>query len=271
MATTTQTPVLEMLGISKRFGAVQALTDVDFEVYAGEVVGLVGDNGAGKSTLIKCIAGINMIDAGEIRFEGRPVTLAGPKDAASLGIETVYQDLALCDNLDVVANLYLGREQTQKLVPGVVEPIDEVGMEKRAITVLRGLSVSIPSVRTLIASLSGGQRQSVAVARSVMWNSKLVVLDEPTAALGVAQTRQVLDLILRLKNQGLAVVVISHNLEDVFSVVDRIVVLRLGRNGGSFDVRSVTHEQIVGAITGAEFGALKPASATPTPDGGSAK
>ena len=160
MATTTRTPVLEMRGISKRFGAVQALTNVDFEVYAGEVVGLVGDNGAGKSTLVKCISGINIIDSGEILFEGRPVSVGGPKDSAALGIETVYQDLALCDNLDVVANLYLGREQTQKLVPVVVEPIDEVSMEKRAIGVLRGLSVSIPSVRTLIASLSGGQRQS---------------------------------------------------------------------------------------------------------------
>src|SRR5262245_41670342 len=167
------TPVLEMRGISKRFGAVQALTDVNLEVHAGEVVGLVGDNGAGKSTLIKCIAGINIIDAGEIRFEGNPVHITGPKDASALGIETVYQDLALCDNLDVVANLYLGRERTTRVVPAVVEPIDEVTMEKRAIEVLRGLSVSIPYVRTLIASLSGGQRQSVAVARSVMWNSKL--------------------------------------------------------------------------------------------------
>lgn len=271
MATTARTPVLELRDVSKRFGAVQALTDVDFEVYAGEVVGLVGDNGAGKSTLIKCIAGINIVDSGEIRFEGRPINLAGPKDAALLGIETVYQDLALCDNLDVVANLYLGREKTQKLVPVVVEPIDEVGMEKRAISVLRGLSVSIPSVRTLIASLSGGQRQSVAVARSVMWNSKMVILDEPTAALGVAQTRQVLDLILRLKEQGLAVVVISHNLEDVFAVVDRIVVLRLGRNAGSFDVHSVTYEQVVASITGAESGIVTPASAGPMPGGESAE
>ncbi|MGI8587992.1 MAG: ATP-binding cassette domain-containing protein [Chloroflexia bacterium] len=251
-------PVLGLRGISKRFGAVQALTDVSLEVYAGEVVGLVGDNGAGKSTLIKCISGINIIDAGEILFDGKPVTITGPKSAAALGIETVYQDLALCDNLDVVANLFLGREQVQTLVPAVIEPINEVSMEKRAIGVLRGLSVSIPSVRTLIASLSGGQRQSVAVARSVMWNSKLVVLDEPTAALGVAQTRQVLDLIQRLKAQGLAVIVISHNLEDIFSVVDRIVVLRLGRNAGTFDVKRATHEQIVGAIMGAEFGADEP-------------
>jgi D-xylose transport system ATP-binding protein len=261
MTTTRGTPVLELRGISKRFGAVQALSDVDFEVYAGEVVGLVGDNGAGKSTLIKCIAGIYPIDAGEIHFEGRPVAIHTPKDSAALGIETVYQDLALCDNLDVVANLFLGREEVQRVIPGAVEPINEVDMEKRAIDVLRRLSVSIPSVRTLIASLSGGQRQSVAVARSVMWNSKVVVLDEPTAALGVAQTRQVLDLIRQLRKQGLAVVVISHNLEDVFSVVDRIIVLRLGRRAGAFDVGATTHQQIVGAITGAEFGTLEPAPA----------
>jgi D-xylose transport system ATP-binding protein len=254
--------VLEMEGISKRFGAVQALTDVDFDVYAGEVVGLVGDNGAGKSTLIKCIAGIHPIDSGTIKFEGRLVNITNPKDALALGISTVYQDLALCDNLDVVANLYLGRELTQTFVPVIAEPINEVAMEKRAIDVLRGLAVSIPSVRTLIASLSGGQRQSVAVARSVMWKPKLVVLDEPTAALGVAQTRQVLDLIRRLRDQGLAVIVISHNLEDVFSVVDRISVLRLGRNSGTFDVRNVTHEQVVASITGVEFGGLTPEAAT---------
>ena len=194
MAATDATPVLELRGISKRFGAVQALTDVDFSVYAGEVVGLVGDNGAGKSTLVKCMAGIHPVDSGTIHFQGRQVNINGPKDALALGISTVYQDLALCDNLDVVANLYLGREEMRSIVPGVVETIDEVPMEKRAISVLRGLSVAIPSVRTLVASLSGGQRQSVAVARSVMWKPKLVILDEPTAALGVAQTRQVLDL-----------------------------------------------------------------------------
>ena len=258
MTTANANPVLEMRGISKRFGAVQALKDVDFNVYAGEVVGLVGDNGAGKSTLIKCIAGIHPVDSGTIEFEGRPVSIHGPKDALALGISTVYQDLALCDNLDVVANLYLGREQMRAIIPRAVATIDEVGMEKQAVSVLRGLSVAIPSVRTLIASLSGGQRQSVAVARSVMWKPKLVVLDEPTAALGVAQTRQVLDLIARLREQGLAVVVISHNLEDVFSVVDRITVLRLGRFAGTYNVRDVTHEQVVGAITGAEFGTRKP-------------
>jgi D-xylose transport system ATP-binding protein len=247
-------PILEMRGISKRFGAVQALTDVDFEVYAGEVVGLVGDNGAGKSTLVKCISGIHTIDSGQIYFEGQPVTIAQPPDAVRLGIETVYQDLALCDNLDVVANLFLGREWTSPLIPNVVQPIDEVTMEKRAIDTLKTLSVSIPSVRTVVASLSGGQRQSTAVARAVMWNSKVVLLDEPTAALGVAQSRQVLDLIRRLRSQGLGVVVISHNLADVFEVVDRIIVLRLGRRVGTFDIGTTSQEEVVAAITGAEFG-----------------
>jgi D-xylose transport system ATP-binding protein len=256
MTATPVTPILQMKGISKRFGAVQALSDVDFEVYAGEVLGLVGDNGAGKSTLIKCISGIYPIDSGEIYFEGKPVTLGGPQDAAHLGIETVYQDLALCDNLDVVANLYLGRESTNRVIPRVVEPMNEVTMERRAIDTLRSLSVSIPSVRTLIASLSGGQRQSVAVARAVMWNSKVVLLDEPTAALGVAQSRQVLDLIRRLREQGLGVVVISHNLADVFEVVDRIIVLRLGRRVGTFDIHATSREQVVAAITGAEFGKI---------------
>jgi D-xylose transport system ATP-binding protein len=245
-----EVPLLELKGIEKSFGAVQALTGVDFEVYRGEVVGLVGDNGAGKSTLIKCISGIFPIDAGEIRFEGKPVTITTPKDVADLGIETVYQDLALCDNLDVVANLYLGRE---KLRHGS-GTLDEAAMEQRATAVLKGLSVKIPNVRTRIAALSGGQRQSVAVARAVMWNSKLVMLDEPTAALGVAQTKMVLDLIRQLKRQGLGVVVISHNLADVFKVVDRIVVLRLGRRVGTYCPSSASNEQVVAAITGAEFG-----------------
>ncbi|TMF53105.1 MAG: sugar ABC transporter ATP-binding protein, partial [Chloroflexi bacterium] len=222
MAVATKTPLLTLHNISKRFGAVQALSGVDFEVYPGEVVGLVGDNGAGKSTLVKTIAGIHSPDSGEILFEGHPVTITGPRDAAQLGISTVYQDLALCDNLDVVANLYLGRELTE------AEVLDEVRMERRAIEVLKGLQVKIRIVRNVVASLSGGQRQSVAVARSVMWNSKVVLLDEPTAALGVAQTKQVLDLIRRLRDQGLGVVVISHNLADVFEVCDRIVVLWLG-------------------------------------------
>ncbi len=243
-------PTLELRGISKRFGAVQALSNVALEVHAGEVLGLVGDNGAGKSTLIKCVSGIFPPDSGEIWFEGRQVSIRIPKDAADLGIQTIYQDLALCDNLDVVANLFLGREATDAIW------MDEVEMEQRSLDTLRGLSVSIPNVHTIIASLSGGQRQSVAIARAVMWNSKLVILDEPTAALGVAQTKQVLELIKRLRQQGLAVIVISHNLADVFEVVDRISVLRLGKNAGTFDVHNTSQEAIVAAITGAEFGQI---------------
>jgi D-xylose transport system ATP-binding protein len=251
MAVAERTPILELRGISKHFGAVRALTEIDFEVYAAEVVALVGDNGAGKSTLIKTISGINIPDEGEILFEGKPVSINGPRDVAALGIATVYQDLALCDNLDVVANLYLGREEV------TFGSLNEEKMEKRAVEVLSGLSVKLPSVRTPIAGLSGGQRQSVAVARSVMSDAKVVLLDEPTAALGVAQTRQVLDLIRRLREQGLGVVVISHNLADVFEVCDRIVVLRLGRRVADFRVAEATREQIVSAITGAEVGLLK--------------
>jgi D-xylose transport system ATP-binding protein len=254
MTGSQQTPLLQLKAISKRFGAVQALSEVDFELCAGEVLALVGDNGAGKSTLVKTIAGIYHPDSGEVYFEGQHVTISGPNDVARLGIATVYQDLALCDNLDVVANLFLGREEASTQIPGVVETLDEVSMERRAIEVLRGLSVNIPSVRTPMASLSGGQRQSVAVARSVMWNAKVVMLDEPTAALGVAQTRQVLDLIMRLRDQGLGVIVISHNLADVFEVSDRIFVLRLGRRAAVLDVHAASREEVVAAITGAEFG-----------------
>ncbi len=250
MSTIDRAPIMELKGISKKFGAVQALSNVDFEVYAGEVVGLVGDNGAGKSTLIKAIAGVYRPDSGEYFFDGRPVTVTTPKDATALGIETVYQDLALCDNLDVVGNLYLGRERA----PSPIGLLDEVRMEQTARRVIRELGVKIPRVRAEIGTMSGGQRQGVAVARSVMWNSKVVLLDEPTAALGVEQTRQVKDLILRLKERGLGVVVISHNLADVFDVSDRIIVLRLGRRVATFDTRAATNEQVVGAITGAVFG-----------------
>jgi D-xylose transport system ATP-binding protein len=239
-------PQLALHGISKRFGAVQALSDVDFEVSAGEAVALVGDNGAGKSTLVKVIAGVGPADEGEILFEGNPVTIGRPHDATGLGIATVYQDLALCDNLDVVNNLYLGHEVTRP-----AWWLNEINMERRAGELLRTLAVKIPSVRIPVASLSGGQRQSVAIARSLIGEPKVVLLDEPTAALGVAQTAQVLDLITRLKERGHAVVVISHNLADVFAVCDRVVVLRLGRNGGEFVVGEASQEQIVGAITGA--------------------
>jgi D-xylose transport system ATP-binding protein len=247
-------PRLALLGISKSFGAVRALNNVDFEVYPGEVVGLVGDNGAGKSTLIKVISGVGPADDGEIFVEGQPVKITTPQVATRLGIETVYQDLALCDNLDVVGNLFLGRESTR------FSTLNEIEMEQRSLAVLQSLEVKIPSVRTPVASLSGGQRQSIAVAKTILRNARVVLLDEPTAALGVAQTRQVLQLIRRLREQGLAVVVISHNLADVFEVVDRVVVLRLGRRVGTFDVREATPEQIVASITGAEFGALMQAN-----------
>jgi D-xylose transport system ATP-binding protein len=245
-------PLLELEGASKSFGAVQALDDVDFEVYPNEVVALVGDNGAGKSTLIKTIAGTLQPDEGTIRFEGEEVKIHSPSDATRLGIETVYQDLALSDNLDVVANMFLGRENVHRLVPVAVEPLSELKMEKRSLEVLEGLHVTtIRNVRTPVAALSGGQRQSVAISRAVMWNSKLVILDEPTAALGVAQTAQVIALIKRLREQGLGVVVISHNLLDVFEVADRIIVLRLGRRVATFKHEETTPEEVVAAITGA--------------------
>ncbi len=244
-------PILQMRNISKSFGAVRALSGVDFEVYAGEVVALVGDNGAGKSTLVKTIAGVGPADSGEIFVDGQPVKITSPQIAAHLGIETVYQDLALCDNLDVVSNLFLGREEKTPW-----RGLAEIEMERRTIEVLRTLDVKIPSVRTLVASLSGGQRQSIAVAKSLLRQAKVVLLDEPTAALGVAQTRQVLNLIRRLRDQGLGVVVISHNLADVFEVADRVIVLRLGRRVATFDVKNTTSERVVAAITGAEFGEL---------------
>ena len=246
-------PILQLQGINKSFGAVQALRDVDFEVYAGEVVGLVGDNGAGKSTLIKTIAGAYTPDSGSIFVDGQRVHIASPQDATRLGIETVYQDLALCDNLDVVANLFLGREEHNRSF-SVFAPMREIQMERRTLDVLRQLDVRLPTVRVPVAALSGGQRQSIAVAKTILRNAKVVLLDEPTAALGVAQTRQVLNLVRRLRDQGLAVVVISHNLADVFEVVDRVVVMRLGRRVGTYNIHETTAEQVVGAITGAEFG-----------------
>jgi D-xylose transport system ATP-binding protein len=244
-----RTPLLELHGISKRFGAVQALEDVQFSVFAGEVVALVGDNGAGKSTLIKVISGIHRADQGTIRWQGKQVVIATPNDSTGLGIATVYQDLALCDNLDVVANLFLGRELATP--GGPLGVMDEVTMERRAVEVLRRLSVKIPSVRIPIAALSGGQRQSVAVARSVLGDNKVVLLDEPTAALGVAQTHEVLELVKRLRDQGLGVVLISHNLANVFEVADRVTVLRLGRYVGTFDARATSHEQLLAFMTGA--------------------
>ncbi|HEY2055292.1 MAG TPA: ATP-binding cassette domain-containing protein [Solirubrobacterales bacterium] len=243
-------PLLQLEGISKHFGPVHALDRVDFAVSAGEVVGLVGDNGAGKSTLVKAIAGINSPDSGTIRWEGEEVSINKPQDATNLGIATVYQDLALADNLDVVANLFLGREETLSGVGAVSRQLDEVDMENRTADLLSNLAVTIPSLRSEVGTLSGGQRQQVAVARSLLGEPKVVMLDEPTAALGVPQTKQVLALIKRLRERNLGVVVISHNLADVFEVADRIFVLRLGRPAGDFSSTEVTEEHIVAAITG---------------------
>jgi D-xylose transport system ATP-binding protein len=230
---------------------VEALTDVDFEVYAGEVVALVGDNGAGKSTLIKAIAGIQPGDEYDGSWEGQSVKLNTPQDATRLGIATVYQDLALCDNLDVVSNLFLGQEEVEDGPTGVVRTLDEIEMEQKSVDLLRQLAVrTLRSVRTEVGSLSGGQRQTVAIARSMLGEPKIVMLDEPTAALGVAQTRQVLDLILRLKERGLGVVLISHNMVDVMEVADRVIVLRLGRRVATFDAHQTSGDEIIAAITG---------------------
>ena len=242
---TPEEPLLELRGVSKAFGAVQALYRVDFEVRRGEVMALVGDNGAGKSTLIKSVVGIYPFDEGEVRYEGAPVNIHGPRDAARLGIEVVYQDLALADNLDVVANMFLGRERIRA---GVV--LDESSMERSSRETLDSLSVTtLKSVRQTVAGLSGGQRQAVAVAKSVMWDSRLVILDEPTAALGVAQTRQVLDLVRRLAERGLGVVMITHNLHDVFESADRITVLRLGQRVAELKVAETSQQEVVQAIT----------------------
>ncbi len=244
-------PLLEVRGLSKTFGPMQVLRNVDLAVPPGQVTALVGDNGAGKSTLVKCISGIYGHDSGEIAFAGRPVAIHSPRDAAALGIEIVYQDLALCDNLDIVQNMFLGRERTSGLV------LEDESMEELAAQTLSSLSVrTVSSVRQRVASLSGGQRQTVAIAKAVLWNSKLVILDEPTAALGVAQTAQVLELVRRLADNGLAVVLISHNMNDVFAVSDRIAVLYLGRLVAQVNATEVTHAQVVELITAGRSGNL---------------
>jgi len=237
--------LLSLRGVSKRFGAVRALTGIDFDVHPGEVVAVVGDNGAGKSTLVKILSGVHPPDDGTITFYGSPTTLNTPTDARDLGIATVFQDLALCDSLDVVSNLWLGRELTRG------GSLDEVEMEQRSWSLLRELRARILSVRVPVAALSGGQRQTVAIARSLIGDPSVVILDEPTAALGVAQTAEVLNLIERLRERGLGVILISHNIADVLAVADRVVVLRLGRNNGDFRVSDVTSEMIIAAITGA--------------------
>ncbi|MFD7659131.1 ATP-binding cassette domain-containing protein [Actinosynnema sp. NPDC059797] len=253
-------PILELRGINKSFGPVHVLHDIDFAVHPGQVTALVGDNGAGKSTLVKCIAGIHPTDSGTVLFNGKEVNIHGPRDAAALGIEVVYQDLALCDNLDIVQNMFLGRER------GKAGLLDEADMEQAARKTLTSLSVrTVKSVRTQVSSLSGGQRQTVAIAKAVLWNSKVVLLDEPTAALGVAQTRQVLDLVRRLAEQGLGVVLISHNMNDVFEVADRIACLYLGRMAAEVNTKDVTHGQVVELITAGrsgELGIARPESAT---------
>ncbi|GAA2736355.1 ATP-binding cassette domain-containing protein [Actinocorallia aurantiaca] len=235
---------LSLRGINKSFGAVAALTDIELDVAAGEVVAVVGDNGAGKSTLVKILSGVHPADSGTITFAGRRVRIDSPKDAQKLGIATVFQDLALCENLDVIENLFLGHE---------LRPLrlDTVAMETRSWELLGRLSAKIPTVRVPVASLSGGQRQTVAIARSLLGDPKIIILDEPTAALGVAQTAEVLNLIERLRENGLGVIMISHNMADVKAVADRVAVLRLGRNNGVFAVDEVTPEDIIAAITGA--------------------
>jgi len=244
-------PLLSLRGINKSFGAVHVLRDVDLDVTPGRVTALVGDNGAGKSTLIKCIAGIHGFDSGEYTYDGRPVHVSGPKESSALGIEVVYQDLALCDNLDVVHNMFLGRELKK------YGRLDEATMEQRARQTLTGLSVrTLASVRTHVASLSGGQRQTVAIARAVLWNSRIVILDEPTAALGVAQTEQVLLLVRRLADRGLGVVLISHNLNDVFRVADDIAVLYLGQMAAQVERAEVSNNQVVELITTGRSGDL---------------
>jgi D-xylose transport system ATP-binding protein len=252
--------IISLRGISKGFGAVQALDDVSLDVYKGEVVAIVGDNGAGKSTLVKILAGVHPADAGTITHQGDKVTINSPVDSRDLGIATVFQDLALCDNLDVVSNLFLGREL------GTLA-LDEVEMEQRAWTLLRQLSAKIPSVRIAVASLSGGQRQTVAIARSLIGDPSIVILDEPTAALGVAQTAEVLNLIERLRERGLGVVLISHNMADVQAVADRVVVLRLGQNNGDFRVPDVSYEEIIAAITGATDNAVTRRASAQNPEG----
>ena len=242
-------PLLEIRNLNKSFGPVQVLRGINFAAHAGEVTALVGDNGAGKSTLVKCIGGIYLPDNGDFFFEGRQVSVHGPRDAASLGIEIVYQDLALCDNLDIVQNMFLGRERKRGFV------LDEGSMEKLAAQTLAGLSVrTVKSVRQQVSSLSGGQRQTVAIAKAVLWNSKLVILDEPTAALGVAQTAQVLELVRRLADNGLAVVIISHNMNDVFAVADRIAAMYLGQMAALVPATEVTHQQVVELITAGRSG-----------------
>jgi D-xylose transport system ATP-binding protein len=251
-------PFLEIRGVKKRFGGVTALRGVDLSVYPGEVLALVGDNGAGKSTLIKTVAGALRADEGEFLVEGSPAALGSPHAAAALGIATVYQDLALCENLDVVANMFLGGERGRRPFFGPLRRLDEPEMESLAAETLSGIGATIPTLRRPVAQLSGGQRQAVAVGRALLWGSRLVILDEPTAALGVKQTAQVLRLVRRLAARGQAVIFVSHSLPDVFAVADRICVLRLGANAGLFATAETSSEQVVSAMTGGQLLAVAP-------------
>lgn len=245
MASVKRQPLIAMRGVSKHFNAVHAINNVDFEVYPGEVVAIVGDNGSGKSTLVKMLAGVFTPDAGVIEFEGSPVSIHSPASAQDLGIATVFQDLALADNLSIVANLFLGREYTKRGF------LSDHHMEEEAVSLFRKLKARMPSIRTRVSSLSGGQKQSVAIARTMLGNPKVILLDEPTSALSVTQSAEVLNLIESLRERGLGVVVISHNLAEVQAVADRIVVLRLGRNNGTFHSTDISYERLVALITGA--------------------
>jgi len=251
-------PILSARKLNKSFGPVHVLHDVDFDVYPGQVTALVGDNGAGKSTLVKCFAGINAIDSGELLFEGKPITIHDPREATALGIEFVYQDLALADNLDITQNMFLGREITT-----LRSLLSDGEMERQARETLASLSVrTVSSVRQVVSHLSGGQRQTVAIAKAVLWNGKVVFLDEPTAALGVAQTRQVLDLVRRLADQGRGVVLISHNMNDVMEVADRVVALYLGRVAAEVQKKDTTTTQVVELITSGRSGDIGLTTAT---------
>jgi D-xylose transport system ATP-binding protein len=253
----TAPPLLSLQGIYKRFGAVQALADVELEICSGEIVALLGDTGAGKSTLVKVISGVGPADRGTIMWEGLGVQIKRPRDAQHLGISTLYQELALCDNLDIASNLFLGRERRRPgFLGSLFRLVDTGGMRRETCRQLSALGIRVPDIHTPVASLSGGQRQTVAISRCLLWDPKLVILDEPTAALGLQQSTHVLDLVDGLRENGLGVLFISHNLGDVKAIADRAVVLRLGRNNGLFDVKTASHEQIVSAITGATHNAV---------------
>jgi simple sugar transport system ATP-binding protein len=249
--------MLEVRGLTKRFGGLTAVDRMDMQVFPGEVVGLLGDNGAGKSTLIKMVSGVYHPDEGQILFQGREVRMASPADALDLGIETLYQDLALAENLDVFSNIFMGREKTRRFL-GIIPVLDHQSMHDESKKVLDRLEIEIPSLRNLIKTLSGGQRQAVAIGRSIYWNAKLLIMDEPTAALGVQEQRKVLDLVRLLRGQGIPIIIISHQMYDIFSVTDRLVVMRRGRKVGERITRQTTTEEVIGLITGAEEVAKNP-------------